>query len=483
MDNNLNIFIAYDEIDNSGPSYSGIKWVDQLCAYISKAAEELNGQSLQIRKIDDWNPETVNENDVYLLLTVLSQESQDSSALISQLVKFDNLVAGNEKLSERCKVIKICKSPVMYQLQPESIRNLEPYEFFYKETYTDNNYLDGETQDKFTSNYWIQISGLVYQVFEFFYEVKHGANKADQQSVYLANCSHDLVTYRQIIKRELVRDGYKVLPDKTYPDDMVLAKQMIAKDIETCNLSIHLIGAYSEENLYQSFTLSNLQFQIASAHQNPAFRKLIWTSPEVEFFDEEQNSFFEFVKRDSENKENSDIIQSTLEELKATVKTILKRKELTKKTEPAHHEQPGSTKPNLYLVYDFIDKESGEKLAGCLNTLGYHVNTPAFDKDYIQAREIQKEHLKNFDIALVFFENSSDKWLMMKLMELMKSPGLGRIKPVYVKLLISDEANFVPQKIGNFMVDHIAIDSTSLDNTAMVSGILENSGVLKVFKS
>lgn len=483
MDNNLNIFIAYDEIDNSGPSYSGIKWVDQLCAYINKAAEELNGQPLPIRRIEELDPKIVNESDVYMLLTVISEESQTSETLISQLAIFDNLVASNKELSERCKIIKICKSPVKYQLQPESIRNLEPYEFFYKETYTDNNYLDGETHDKFTSNYWIQISGLVYQVFEFFYEAKHGAKRPEQQNIYLANCSHDLVTYRQIIKRELVRDGYKVLPAKTYPDDMVLAKKMIAKDIEACKLSIHLIGAYSEENLYQSFTLSDLQFQIASAHQNAEFRKLIWTSQEVEFFDEEQNSFFEYVKRDSENKENSDILQSTLEELKATVKTILNRDERKQITESPEQKKPRSAKPNLYLVYDFIDRESGEKLAGCLNKLDFNVSTPAFDTDYIQAREIQKEHLKNFDVALVFLENSSDKWLMMKLMELMKSPGLGRIKPVCVKLLISDEAGFVPEKIGNFMVDQIIIDPTSLDNTDIVSGIIENSGVLKILKS
>jgi hypothetical protein len=52
---------------------------------------------------------------------------------------------------------------------------------------------------------------------------------------------------RNIIKRELQRHGYIVLPKNTLPTNVKDVEREAKRDLEECSLSIHLIGsAYGE---------------------------------------------------------------------------------------------------------------------------------------------------------------------------------------------------------------------------------------------
>ena len=74
-------------------------------------------------------------------------------------------------------------------------------------------------------------------------EIAGISNSLNTISVYLAEVGADLVSERDAIKRELIRNGYKVLPEKNMPGDLEVIMKLVKRDLSSCNLSIHLIGS------------------------------------------------------------------------------------------------------------------------------------------------------------------------------------------------------------------------------------------------
>jgi hypothetical protein len=429
MDKGLNIYILYDEVDNSAQSSrSNGKWADDFLGKIQYAAEELIGKPLHIKSIDEFDPELKTDGVAYVLIVILSSQSRGSKNIDHYVESFHNAFIGSSGEC-RYKIIKILKEPIKYFDQPPLIRDLAPFEFFTDSEGSQKGF--GKTAgNQSPNNYLIHVTSLIYQVLEF---ANRGEDNNNAPAVYLSNCGKDLYANRQFLQMELLRAGYRVFPDKTYPDDPDKAKDLIVNDINQCLLSIHLIGRETEDPLYQSFTLSQIQFQAANSNVYPSFRKLIWTFPEKDAMDDRRNSFLELVKRDSENKENTDILQSNLEDLKESIISLLLKSTTNGNNEPPDVDQFG--RPVVYVIYDYRDRINGEKLASLFRKKKYDVLFPEFNLDFAQCRRIHNENLIRFDVAVILYGGSDDKWLRMKLMELMKSPGYGRKKPVMIALL------------------------------------------------
>ena len=62
------------------------------------------------------------------------------------------------------------------------------------------------------------------------------------KTIYLASSGVDMIIQRDIVKRELIRHGYKVLPDHSLPKEVGSLESMVEGDLDKCCLSIHLIG-------------------------------------------------------------------------------------------------------------------------------------------------------------------------------------------------------------------------------------------------
>jgi hypothetical protein len=478
MDSGVNIYVVYDEVDNSvTSSRSKTRWIDDLCKHIEHTAYELNGLSPKIKSIDEFIPESISDG-VYIILVVLSHQSQKSKKVSHHIESFLN-ASPKDNFKGRSKILKILKSPIKYYDQPASIRDLDPYEFFSPDNYDQKIVFSGAGGDQTTNEYWIQVSALTHSILDF---ADNEPEKKDENTptVYLANCSRDLFLYRHIIKGELLRDGYRVLPTRTYPDDSETAKELITSDINKSMLSIHLIGIYAEENLYQSFPLSDIQYHAATSNKNPDFRKLIWTYPETNFIDEQQNSFYELIKRDSENKENSDILQSTLEDLKITIKAICRGKN---SVSAQSNDVVPMGMPIVYIIYDINDRVVGQKLSHLFKDKKYEVLTPVFDNDFVQARKIHNENMNKFDVAIILCENCTEKWLQMKLMELMKSPGIGREKPLRLKLVIIKNDSIDLKLIKGFQVDALIIEDSKAINAINPDEIIHQANILQMIKT
>ena len=93
-------------------------------------------------------------------------------------------------------------------------------------------------------------------------------------------------------------------------------------------------------------------------------------------------------------------------------------------------------KLNAYLIYDKVDQDEAVIISKELIKAGVNVIHTKFDEDVLTLRRLHNQKLKLFDIAIVFKGKVNDNWVRMKLLDLLKAPGLGRRKPILGKAVI-----------------------------------------------
>src|SRR5688572_16932242 len=173
--------------------------------------------------------------------------------------------------------------------------------------------------------YWMKMVDLAYDIYDTIVQLKDESFKTEvkniykRKTIYLAETGHDLSVQRNIIKRELQRHGYMVLPNQTLPGSATELEKMVRRDVEDASLSIHLIGsAYGEipEGADRSIVDLQNRFAAEKSHQvgKEQFSRLIWISPALVNASERQKAFIDNLKRDVDAQEGAEILQTPLED-------------------------------------------------------------------------------------------------------------------------------------------------------------------------
>jgi len=338
-------------------------------------------------------------------------------------------------------VFKVFKTPLTLQEQPPRLRELIGYEMYQLDNetgevreYTDYFSSDAERQ------YWMKMVDLAYDIYDTLAGLR-GNEKTEvknmhrRKTIYLAETGHDLSVQRNIIKRELQRHGYIVLPNKTLPDNITEFERIVRKDIDESNLSIHLVGsAYGEIPGGADRSIVDLQNRYAAEKSHRVskeqFTRLIWISPSLVNASERQKAFIENIKRDTEAQEGAEILQTPLEDFKNIV-----REELIDAPEKRSLDDTGGK--SVYLVHDKVDANDVKPIIEAIEKSGYKVLTPEFDGELLDLRQKHIENLRNFDSAIIYKGKVNEQWVRMKVLDLLKAPGFGRKKPIKGKAVVT----------------------------------------------
>lgn len=345
---------------------------------------------------------------------------------------------------EKGIIFKVTKARVSRDDQPTKLRNMLGYELFMVDVETGE---DHQINDFFgpeaERSYWMKLVDLAYDIHEAILKAKETTAATvkplfERKSVYLAETSHDLSIQRNIIRRELQRYGYKVLPETTLPVNSGELEETVRKELDECNLSIHLIGnSYGEIPKGSERSVVDLQNKIAgetsaNGRKSGKLNRLIWISPDLKNTSERQRTFIENIKRDISALEGAEILQTPLEDFKNIIREELIDVSGEKKF------QIGVSRPKIenkgtkmvYLVYDLIDEKEVNPLIKFIEKSGYEVIHPAFEGELLELRQKHIENLVEFDLALIYYGKVNLQWVRMKLLDLLKAPGFGRAKPI-----------------------------------------------------
>jgi hypothetical protein len=316
----------------------------------------------------------------------------------------------------------------MYQLDPDSGEIRE---------YTDYFSTEAERQ------YWMKMVDLAYDIYDTLVYLKQDTEKAEvkniykRKTIYLAETGHDLSVQRNIIKRELQRHGYVVLPNQTLPGTLNDLEKLVQRDLSESNLSIHLIGsAYGEIPSGSDRSVVDIQNRLAAEKSIRAkeskedFTRLIWISPTLTNASERQKGFIENIKRDVEAQEGAEILQTPLEDFKNIM-----REELVEAGDRKASDDTGGK--SVYLMHDRIDVADVKPIKEVLEKSGLRVLVPEFEGELLEVRKKHIDNLRSFDAAIIYKGKVNEQWVRMKALDLLKAPGFGRKKPIIGKAIIT----------------------------------------------
>ncbi|MFM7488164.1 MAG: hypothetical protein ACKOC0_05440 [Cytophagales bacterium] len=435
----IDVLVTYTEKDNAPPENNAQGWVTQFKKYLELMLLQVLGTKPNIVIKSELNTAMAPAVDnAAVLVTILTKEFAQSSRCLDLVDTFYKNVVE----SKTTRVFKVIKSPLSPQEQPPLLRESLGYEMYQldDETGTLKEYYDffGPEAEK---QYWMKMIDLAYDIQEALLTLKEGDAKTEvrnifrRKTIYLAETGHDLSVQRSIIKRELVRNGFVVVPTHTLSERAVDAERDIRKNMDECSLSIHLIGcAYGDVPAGTDRSIVDMQNKIAAevalskkkAKQD--FSRLIWITQNLKNANDKQKAFIETLKRDTETQEGAEILENPLEDFKNII-----RQELIE-TPDANVEEHGTK--TIYLVHDRIDSANVQPFQDLIEQSGFKILSPTFEGDLLDVRKRHIENLCTFDGAIIFKWNVNDQWVRMKVLDLLKAPGFGRKKPIKGKAII-----------------------------------------------
>jgi hypothetical protein len=285
---------------------------------------------------------------------------------------------------------------------------------------------------------------LAYDIFDTLIQLRDESVSAAEvkniykrKTIYLAETGHDLSVQRNIIKRELQRHGYIVLPNQTLPGSLADLEKVVQRDLSESNLSIHLIGsAYGEIPAGSDRSVVDIQNRLAAEksirnkESKEDFTRLIWISPVLNNASERQKGFIENIKRDVEAQEGAEILQTPLEDFKNIM-----REELVESGERKASDDPGGR--SVYLMHDRVDVNDVKPIREVLEKNGFRVLIPEFEGELLEVRKKHIDNLRTFDAAIIYKGKVNEQWVRMKALDLLKAPGFGRKKPIIGKAILT----------------------------------------------
>jgi hypothetical protein len=241
-----------------------------------------------------------------------------------------------------------------------------------------------------------------------------------------------------------------------------------------CNYSIHLMGDHltaangvSAAEIQNSAVSDYIQKNKDKAE---GFSRLIWLSPNFKVKDERHQTFLENMRRDLEEVGQTEIFQTPLEDFKFILKnTLIDVSDLDLKIDSSKTTQHGKS---VYLIYDKIDIDNAKNLSNYLKGKGITVLEPSFEGNLMNIRQLHIQNLIDFDGVMIFAGKVNEFWIKMKLLDILKSPGFGRMKELHHKAIYIDPSGSLNSE--SFAGYEINILDAKSEGVKIADGFINN---------
>ena len=219
----IDVLIAFADHDNKANVKNEPGWVSQFKKFLELMLTQVLGKKPNVlMKADYDNLVSPKLNNVGVFVAILSKDFIESGKCLDHVESFYKAVEATSKKKNRA--FKVFKTPLNFQEQPSRLRDSIGYDMFQLDPesgetkeYTDYFSTDAERQ------YWMKMVDLAYDIYETLLYLNDETASAEikniykRKTIYLAETGHDLSVQRNIIKRELQRHGYVVLPNQMLP--------------------------------------------------------------------------------------------------------------------------------------------------------------------------------------------------------------------------------------------------------------------------
>lgn len=440
-------------------------WTSSFHRFLELLLSRLSGEKIKINVINnkDLDIETMYSPQT-MLIPVVSKALLNSPTFKEEIKIFHERAINKSynNISWNSRIFKVVSEPQKGHFLLDYLSNSVSYDFFHFDSSTDELVIyddfTGPTSEK---TFWMRLYDLAYDIFKVMDGLKTVenelaiiSNQLNAVTVYLAEVGADLIPQRDAIKRELMRNGYKVLPEKNMPKDLESIMKLVKKDLSLSNLSVHLVGSDYGKVQNSNVSIIDLQNRMAAEHYNELerlnsggdlnFGRVIWVTPDLKNISVKQRLFIENLKKDSESMNRADLLETTIEELKAFVINKIKD-ELDQ-----HERLTGGKKEGkiVYLIHDQSEAKKIKKIESFLQKNGYEVIVSDFGGNPDELRTRHNDNLRKCDATLIYYGKENEEWMRSKQKDLLKSLGLGRDKPISPQAILIENESQLDESLG-----------------------------------
>ena len=439
------VFISYAHDNNKPVEEGGRGWVEQFQGTLDAFLGRRYGKAKiwrdeRLRGNDDFSSEIFAQfSDTALMVAVISPSYLQSKWCRDEASKFCEIAQRPPGLviDNKMRAFKIILEPVPNQDPlPAPMRDALGFEFYVREDSRVRD-LDPAFGGKIKEKFLLAVGDLAGEIADLLRKLESaqagvpsaapgtGADAATavtSPAVYLAECSYDRREDRRALNAELRARNYHVLPDRELPRDEAEYRAEVARLLEQCVLSIHLVGSVygSVPDGPSQCAGVAIQNELAVARAHSAGLKRVISLPAgTRSDDTKQQVFIEAIHRDPEVQFNAEVITAGVEAVKTAVLTALAPRA------PASVAEEPDGAASIYVLFDAKDRkdEGLLQLRKCLRARGLTLSKPAFDGDAEEVRRTHEGHLDECDAVLIYYGRGTDAWKQSIDRDLEKAKG------------------------------------------------------------
>ena len=374
---------------------------------------------------------------------------------------------GGVAVGTRSRIFKVVKTLVDLQKQPDIMQQVLGYEFYrVDENGRPRELPDWDPSPDAEKKYLAKLDDLAYDLHLLLKELKELEQKkqpvSSAGSIYLAETTRELSDSRDQIRRELLAQGYQVLPDRPLPFEVNELKQLAASQLASCRLSLHLLGGrygIVPEGDGETRSVVWLQQELAVQRQAAGnFHCLLWVPPGTEVTDDRQKQYLNHLQEQLHVQNRFELLKTSLEGLKNYIFDKLAQR-------PERAAPAGEKRIRVYLICEQRDFEVIRPIQEHLAKYRIAVDLPLREGDQTEMRQDHEATLQDCDGVLIYHGAGSEAWLREKVRDLRRARGLGRKQPfipqgIYVgpestdaKKTYSNDELMVVRNFGPFSPD------------------------------
>lgn len=463
------ILISYAHIDDEVFIEGETGWITSFHRALEIRLAQLLGRKPiiwrdgKLQGNDDFGQEIVDQfPDIAILISIVSPRYIKSDWCVKEVREFSKVAQSGTglQIQNKSRLFKVIKTPVPIDQHPEVMRDLLGYEFYQIDQQTGRAKEFGKYHGAESERaYWSKLDDIAHDITDLITlietlpedEMATGEEHSgevegklserdegnDQLTVYLAETSYDLKPSYEMIKRELLSHGCRVLPDQQLPLIAPEFTEKLQQMLNECDLSIHLVGNHyglvPEGTEKARGVLQNeIAAQQSTSHQN--FQRLIWMPVDLQVEDERQKRFIELIQNDIEAQQGAEVLQTPLTELNFAIHDLLNAKKQSQEEPPPAPEDKAQV-ATIYLICDQPDLDHIVQMEDFLFEQGFEVIIPVFDGEEANIRLDHQENLKMCDGVILYYGESNELWVRAKVRELLKIAGYGRPTPLRHKMI------------------------------------------------
>jgi hypothetical protein len=319
------VFISYAHDNNKPVEEGGRGWVEQferaLYGFLGRSYGKVKiWRDERLRGNDDFSEEIFAQfPDTALMVSVISPSYLQSKWCRDEASKFCEMAQQPPGLviDNKMRAFKVIFQPVTnYDLLPAPMRDALGFDFYVREDSRVREY-DPVFGAEMKAKFHLAVKDLADDITDLLRKLDSAQAgvmpeaAVGSAAVYLAECSYDRREDRKALNAELRARKYQVLPDREMPRDEAEYRAEVARVLEQCMLSIHLVGSrYGGVPDGPSECAGVvIQNELAAVRAHGAGLKRVISLPAgTRSDDEKQQAFIEAIHSDPEVQFHAEVI-------------------------------------------------------------------------------------------------------------------------------------------------------------------------------